>query len=200
MNSFTSLVFSSYNCRGFNATKSHYISSLLSKCTILLLQEHWLSDEQQSSLACISSNIAYAGISGFGRQDVLAGRPYGGCAILWQANPNAWVSPLIVYRSRVCAVRVSFDSVNLLKINIYMPYEDGDNHIDEFVSELTIIEEVICGHRDCHVVLAGDFNVHFCIDWSHTAITYSIVSVRIVVLFPLIAMLPLTSTIPINLT
>jgi len=38
----------------------------LSKCTILLLQEHWLSDEQPSSLACISSNIAYTGITGFG--------------------------------------------------------------------------------------------------------------------------------------
>jgi len=48
---------------------------------------------------------------------------------------------------------VSFDSVNLLIINVYMPYEDGDNHIDEFVSELTIIEELFCAHSDCHVVL-----------------------------------------------
>jgi len=47
--------------------------------------------------------------------------------------------------------------VNLLKINVYMPYKDGDNHIDEFLSELTIIEEVICPHSDCQVVLAGDF-------------------------------------------
>jgi len=61
----------------------------MSKCTVLLLHEHWLSDEQLSILACISSNIAYTGISGFGRQDVLICRPYGGCAILWQANLNA---------------------------------------------------------------------------------------------------------------
>jgi len=55
-------------------------------------------------------------------------------------------------------------------------YEDGDNHIDEFliVSELTIIEEIICAHSDCHVnVLAGDFNIDFCRDWSHTAILNS---------------------------
>jgi len=38
-----------------------------------------------------------------------------------------------------------------------MPYEDGDNHIDEVVSELTFMEEVICAHSDCHVVLAGKF-------------------------------------------
>jgi len=74
---------------------------------------------------------------------VLAGRPYGGCALLRQANLNARVSPLIANSSRIRAVRVSFDSVNSLLINVYMPYEDGDNHIDEFVSELTIIEELI---------------------------------------------------------
>jgi len=68
---------------------------------------------------------------------------------------------------------VSFDSVNLLIINLYMPYEDGNNHIDKFVSGLTIVEEVISGHSDCRVVLAGDFNVDFCRDWSHTAILNS---------------------------
>jgi len=51
-----------------------------------------------------------------------------------------------------------------------MPHEDGDNHIDEFVSELTIIEEVISGHSECHVFLAGDFNVDFRREWSHTAV------------------------------
>jgi len=82
---------------------------------------------------------------------------------------------------------VSFDSVNLLIINLYMPYEDGNNHIDKFVSGLTIVEEVISGHSDCRVVLAGDFNVDFCRDWSHTAILNSFV--RLVVLFRLIVML-----------
>ena len=56
---------------------------------------------------------------------MLADRPYGGCAKLWQANLNARVSPLIVDSRRVCAVRVSFDSVNLLIVNDYMPYEDA---------------------------------------------------------------------------
>jgi len=36
----------SYNCWGFNAYKSSYISKLLSTCDVLYLQEHWLSDEQ----------------------------------------------------------------------------------------------------------------------------------------------------------
>ena len=46
----------SYNCRGFNAYKSQYISQLLSVCDILYLQEHWLSEEQLCKLSSISSN------------------------------------------------------------------------------------------------------------------------------------------------
>ena len=80
-----------------------------------------------------------------------------------------------------------------------MPYVHGDNNIDEFVSELTNMEEVISGHCYCHVVLAGDFNVDSCRDWSHTPVL-KYVSVRIVVLFPLIVMLRPTSTIPIHST
>ena len=66
---------------------------------------------------------------------------------------NARVSPLIVDSRRVCAVPVSFDSVNLLIVNVYMPHEDGDNHIDEFVSVLTIIEEVISSHTVIVIVM-----------------------------------------------
>ena len=59
---------------------------------------------------------------------------------------------------------MSLISVNLLTAYVYMRYEDSDNHNDEFVSVLTIIEEVIISHSDCRVVLAGDFNVDFCRD------------------------------------
>lgn len=143
MDSLTSLVISSYNCHGFNTLKFDYITSLLSKCTFLLIQEHWLSDEQLNSLTCGSSNIAYTGISGFDRSDVLAGRPYGGCAILWQANLCAHVSPLIINSRRVCAARLSLNSVKILIVNVYMPCEVGDENIDEFVSVLTVIGEII---------------------------------------------------------
>ena len=33
-----------YNVRGYNSTKHGYIIELLSKCTILLIEEHWLND------------------------------------------------------------------------------------------------------------------------------------------------------------
>ena len=38
-----------YNVRGYNSTKHGYIIELLSKCTILVIEEHWLHDRQLSN-------------------------------------------------------------------------------------------------------------------------------------------------------
>ena len=38
----TPVVLGSYNCRGFNVNKRHYIAKLMMDCDVLLLQEHWL--------------------------------------------------------------------------------------------------------------------------------------------------------------
>ena len=93
-NFITSFTVSSYNCRGFNSVKSRHIASLLARCNILVLQEHWLADGQLNILASISENMSYTAVSGFDCDDVLVGRPFGGCAILWQANLLASVCPL----------------------------------------------------------------------------------------------------------
>jgi hypothetical protein len=117
--------------------------------------------------------MSYTAVSGFDCDDVLVGRPFGGCAILWQANLLASVCPITIDSRRVCAVRVCFDAWNLLLINVYMPYEDGTENLDEFVNTLSLIETIVDNNRDCHVMLGGDFNVDFCRDWTHTALLSS---------------------------
>jgi len=67
-------------------------------------------------------NLAFTGISGFDNSNVLAGRPYGGCAIIWQSTLIPSVCPLIVDSRRLCAPRVSFDSFKLPLVNVYMPF------------------------------------------------------------------------------
>ena len=81
------LSFMSFNCREFNSTK-HYIPAVLDKCNFLLLQELeiWLSGGQLVSLGNLRPNILYEGTSGYANSEVLAGRPYGGCAIMWHSN------------------------------------------------------------------------------------------------------------------
>jgi len=168
-----SVKFGSYNCRGYNQIKQSYISKLLTKCDFLLLQEHWLSDGQLTLLGNISSGVLHTGISGFDTADVLRGRPYGGCAILWHAKLLASVVPIDTNSSRICAARVVTDNWKLLLINVYMPFEDNDEKTDEFVYTLSLIEDIIGKNADCHVVLGGDFNVDFTRNWTHTVLLNS---------------------------
>jgi exonuclease III len=163
----------SFNCRGFNKTKEKYISFLLNKCTFLFLQEHWLSELQLGSLGSIQSGVLYTGVSGFDNLEVLKGRPFGGCAILWHSNLLADVSVVQTNCKRICAVRVISSSWKLLLINVYMPYEDDEINSDEFVYVLSVVEEIIGNNSDCHVVVGGDFNVDFNRNWSHTELLSS---------------------------
>jgi len=158
----------SYNCRGFNADKQRYIKSLLSKLSVLFLQEHWLSDSQLALFSTLDHNFLFTGVSGFGNIDVLSGRPYGGCAILWRSDIAANVKVLDVCSNRVCAVRLRLDSCCLLLVCVYMPCEGDDSKTDEFANQLAVIESIVESNLDCHVIVGGDFNVDFSRKWCHT--------------------------------
>ena len=86
----------SYNSRGFAADKQAYMRQLLSKCSVLCVQEHLLSDSQLPLLGRLNQNFSYAGVSGFGNNEILSGRPYGGCAVLWRNDMHARVQVLDV--------------------------------------------------------------------------------------------------------
>ena len=158
----------SYNCRGLNDSKKIYLLSLLKACDVLFLQEHWLTDGQIQDLNSVSDDHFAYGVSGFDNKEVLHGRPYGGCAILWRRNLNARISYIDSGSRRVCAVRCSFDFGSLLLINAYMPYEQGDMSSAEFSLQLSTIDYLIQNNAGCHVIIGGDFNVDFGRDWAHT--------------------------------
>jgi hypothetical protein len=84
----------SYNCRGFNSVKSGFLNSLLLRCDILFIQEHWLSDKQLSDLNQINTQFLCHAVCGFDNSDILSGRPYGGCAILWRSDLRARIEPV----------------------------------------------------------------------------------------------------------
>jgi Reverse transcriptase (RNA-dependent DNA polymerase)/Endonuclease/Exonuclease/phosphatase family len=164
------LLVGSYNCRGYNSSKTAYIKSLLSNCTVLFLQEHWLSEDQLQLLSNVDANFMCAGAAGFDNSDVLSGRPYGGCAILWRSDISAAVDILPTGSRRVFAVRMFNDTLRLLFINVYMPYEKDEETVDDFTDQLAIVESLINNNPDCHVICGGDFNVDFSRDRLHTVI------------------------------
>jgi hypothetical protein len=69
------------------------------------------------------------------------------------------------------------DSVKILIVNVYMPYEESDENIDDFMTVLVVIEELFNSCSDSHVVIGGDFNGDFSRDRTHTALLNSFIQV-----------------------
>ena len=173
MSDATSIVLGSFNCRGYNDVKKEFVRHIFSKVDVLFLQEHWLSDSQSSLLVNIDPEFQCVAASGFDNSEILTGRPYGGCAIFWRSGLKLTVSVLESDSRRMCAIRMSSDQIKLLLVNVYMPYENSDLHIDEFSDQLFNIERLIANNLDCHIVIGGDFNVDFSRTCVHTALLRS---------------------------
>jgi len=81
---------------------------------------------------------------------------------------GANVRVLEVCSNRVCAARLSLDRRHLLLVCAYMPYEGDDSKTDEFANQLAIVESIVEGNLDCHVIVGGDLKVDFSRKWCHT--------------------------------
>jgi len=119
----------------------------LNNVDFMLIQEHWLADSQLNVLGELHPQFLVTDVSGFDNSAVLSGCPYGACAILWRSSLVANVSPVTECSRRVCAVRITTNDWKLLLVNCYMPYED-DAKFDDFVSELSVIEDLVNAHID----------------------------------------------------
>jgi exonuclease III len=147
---------------------------VLNECDadVLFSKEHWLSDNQLQLLGRLKENFEYVGICAFENRDILNGRPYGGCAILWRTDLMCNVIPLTTNSNRIGAVSMEKNN-NLSKIllaNAYMPYESDDESTAVFTEQLCIIQNLIDNNADCHVIVGGDFNVDFTRTKLHTII------------------------------
>jgi hypothetical protein len=82
----------------------------------VFVQEHWLLDSQIRSNFFEQNldDICGAGVSGMLDQNLIVGRPFGGCAILWKRALLASITPISVNNNRICAVTIKFDTINLL--------------------------------------------------------------------------------------
>jgi len=99
------------------------------------------------------------GVCGFGSNEVLSGRPYGGCAIFWKQGLSNDITFVPIDCRRLCGICCSFGFGKILFLNGYLPYECDDASRIEFRNELGIIEDVLESHNGYHVILGGDFNV-----------------------------------------
>ena len=94
--------------------------------------------------------------------EYITGRPYGGCAILWNNTLICNVEPVPCTSKRLCVVKIELRDTSFLLFTLYMSCDtmcDMDNiHMyEEVLCEITSIstsmniDKIICG---------GDFNTY----------------------------------------
>lgn len=156
-----SLCLASWNSRGHGLDRVAYIQKLLGQCDILFLPEHWLFNDNISAFGnSIGHDVCIAGISGMNEEQLLTGRPHGGCALLWKRNLNCSFTPINVNSKRIFAGIFDLNSIEVLVCCVYMPCDgvsvgvDGQSY-DEVLAD---ISSVIDGCHVNEVIVAGDFN------------------------------------------
>ena len=152
----------SFNCKHFKdkGPKLDFIQNLMSHNDILFLQEHCLFSSQLYKLKCLD-NVEIVGKSSMNENTILRGRPFGGCAILYNSNMACECVEIKCRSDRLCAILLNFsDANNILLFNVYMPCDTGI--VDKvFNNVLNEIEQTVHKINPLHVIVGGDFNTDF---------------------------------------
>ena len=123
----------SYNCHGLGPGKMDYIAKICKNHQFILIQEHWLISENLGIFSSEIPGFSAHGISALDSNELLRGRPNGGCSISWNSKLMCKVTPVESGNSRVCAVIVDFSGLKLLLVNFYLPidtYHDQNNLLE----------------------------------------------------------------------
>ena len=157
-----SLIITSWNSRGHADNRIDYMAKLLKNTDILIIQEHWFFENNLNSLVNSMDNIQVYGTSSMDPSSLLHGRPYGGCAVLYNKHLKCKFTPVEVGSDRCCAIIMELpDLTKILLFNVYMPCDTIHDQVnlDLYNDVLISISQVRNNHSDiCNVIIGGDFN------------------------------------------
>ena len=151
----------SYNSHGHGVGRIEFINELFKTNDIVCIQEHWLFSDEISSLErSVPGSMVY-GSSGMTEDRLVAGRPYGGCAIVVKKNLRAKITPLTMISNRVFGIQLEMNGQTFLVFSVYMPCDTSYDtaNADDYVR---ILREIASTHEllgpNGGTIIAGDFN------------------------------------------
>ena len=166
---FKPLSICTYNVHNFHKKavrplKFKFLQDLLDSHTFLCIQEHWLYESNiENVIGGLKPGCNVIGCSPMNESVQRRGRPYGGCAIVWESSADFKADKVSCSNKRVLALEVSLKSgVTILLVNVYMPY--NDNRPESLVDYREVVNDVnqLISERDPdEVVFLGDMNASF---------------------------------------
>ena len=155
-----------YNCQGHKDDLISYIKNLLTKCHVVLIQEHWLFESQLAQFQNHFENAIVIGMSGMDESKLLTGRPYGGCAIVHNKTAQMSITPILHddcnkrCQANLATIHCRNELVRMLIFNVYMPCDGEDS--EAYSDVLSSIQSVLLSYDDVsYVIVGGDFNTDF---------------------------------------
>ena len=164
-----SLKICSYNVHNFHKRdvrpqKFAFLQSLLESHTFLCIQEHWLYESKiKKVIGALKPGCNVVGCSPMDERVRRVGRPYGGCAIVWESSANFRAEEVPCDNKRICALEVEMlNNYKLMIVNVYMPSDDGrPQTLDEFRVVVHEVQRLILERDPDDVCFLGDLNTSF---------------------------------------
>ena len=169
-----SLRISSFNCKYFNGTlKKNFCKELLDGCDFLLIQEHWLYEDNFHKFDEIDCdiNLCKSGKSPMDPNCIRVGRPHGGCIILWRDSIKYDIHPIPTISNKLNCIKViSEEGYEFLLFNVYMPTDGrlsntnnntNSSNLNEFQDILAEISVICQSNPTSFIIAGGDFNSDF---------------------------------------
>ena len=116
----------------------------------------------------ICDNFSSVSGSGMDNSELLTGRPYGGCGILFRKCFSSSVWRLKNCSKRFCGLMltlpdpISNHTSNILLIYAYFPADYGTSHShNDFLDTVAELEGFLASHDYDNLILYGDFSIDF---------------------------------------
>ncbi len=155
----TELTIFSLNTKGFNQLRQDYLADISPFCDILCLQEHWLFEQHLSKVESLLPDFQGHAVSGLNDAEVLTGRPYGGCAILWRRDISHNVTKLHTNSNRLCAIRLKCGNQSIIIVCVYFPSDTGGRFNQVDVEQvLGDVRSLSLTYPNDELAVVGDFN------------------------------------------
>ncbi len=136
------------------------LTILAMNVTLFFIQEHCLYESQFGKLAKIGGGYGTEAKSSMDETIDRHGRPYGGCAIVWNPRMQGKVYTVLCNHNRLCGKKITINDFNLLLSNAYMPCDKRmeDANYFEYVDVINEVKQIIHATNPTCVIFGGDLN------------------------------------------
>jgi len=141
---------------GKNTTKHFVIGSWnLQNVDVLIIQEHWYYENDLNSLVPSMDDIYIHWMSRMDPNNLLYGRPYDDCTILYIKHPKRKFTPVNVGSNRCCVVVMEFpDLTKVLLFSVYMSCDTEHENVQLYLDVLTRISHICNNYPDtCDIII-----------------------------------------------